>query len=117
MTKYVPELGQACFGNAIGQHDMPDYAEALLLQLLEAIKIVYWNKYQERWDVRDNPEIPGIEFRGYQWSCDCRDGHDDSCDTQKPNFACDGVEIRWYKHPGRGMSTNQELTPDQWCFW
>jgi hypothetical protein len=43
--------------------------------------------------------------------------HDASCPTVRPNLAFEGVEIRWYKYPGRGMSTNKSMPPDHWVEW
>jgi len=40
--------------------------------------------------------------------------HDPSCGEVRPNFRCGDVEVRWYKYIGRGMSTNSELSRDEW---
>lgn len=39
------------------------------------------------------------------------------CIGQRPNFQFEDVEIRWYKYPGRGMSTNKDWTSDEWRAW
>jgi len=40
-----------------------------------------------------------------------------TCIGQRPNFQHEDVEIRWYKWPGRGMSTNKDWTPTEWRDW
>jgi hypothetical protein len=39
------------------------------------------------------------------------------CIGQRPNFQHEDVEIRWYKYPGRGMSTNKNWSSDEWRAW
>lgn len=111
MNTYTPELGQMVYGNPTGAHKMPYYAESLVLHVLDQIERVYWNQQQCDWDRFDDPEISGITFRPYWW------GEDDAPEAALPNFVCEGVEIRWYKHPGRGMSCDREMTPAEWCGW
>ncbi|HUU93150.1 MAG TPA: hypothetical protein VM238_18305 [Phycisphaerae bacterium] len=74
--QYVPELGQAVFGAAWSEHEMPDFASALLETLLVMVGNAYWNREQKDWDWLVDPKIPGIEFRPYYWGdCDC--GYDE----------------------------------------
>lgn len=40
-----------------------------------------------------------------------------TCIGLRPNFQFEDVEIRWYKWPGRGMSTNKDWTPAEWRDW
>lgn len=40
-----------------------------------------------------------------------------TCIGRRPNFQFEDVEIRWYKWPGRGMSTNKDWTPTEWRDW
>lgn len=35
----------------------------------------------------------------------------------KPNLAHGNIEVRWYKHPGRGMSLNVDATTEQIISW
>ena len=37
--------------------------------------------------------------------------------VEKPNFKFDGVELRWYKYVGRGMSCNRDWNEKQWRNW
>lgn len=39
------------------------------------------------------------------------------CIGQRPNFKHEDVEIRWYKYPGRGMSTNKDWNAEEWKQW
>ena len=112
MTDYQPELGQMIFGNPTGDYDCPDYVITLLEGLLGEIERVYWNRGQEAWERFHDPKIPGITFRPYYWG-------DDETEASLPNFVVEGVnaEIRWYKHPHRGVSATVNWDPDQWVVW
>jgi hypothetical protein len=72
------------------------------------IKRVYWNRHQKEWgSLMPDPNISGLAVRCYDWSGE----------SEFPNFAFNGVEIRWYKYPGRGMSCNVEMDGNGWCAW
>jgi hypothetical protein len=112
MSDYVPELGQAMFGNAWGQHEMSEAASGILEWVMKEIELVFWNVNGKEWDRHEDPRIPGVIFRAYYWG-------DDEQEAQKANFQVEGdpLEIRWYKHSCRGLSTNIEYTPEQWFDW
>lgn len=40
-----------------------------------------------------------------------------TCIGQLPNFKHEDVEFRWYKYPGRGMSTNKDWSAQEWKDW
>lgn len=107
----TPEAGQASCGKPRGGYEMPDYARALLLNLLDEIDRVYWNREQDQWEPGEDPRIPGIVYRPFWW------GKEDAPEAKLPNFEFEGVELRWYQHPGRGMSANRDMTPAEWCAW
>ena len=111
MNLYEPELGQAVWGNPTGEYDIPDYADALIAGLLNEIERVYWNVNQQEWESYEDPCIPGLAYRPYWW------GDTEAPEASLPNFAFDGVEVRWYKRPGRGMSCNKALSPNEWTDW
>lgn len=112
MTRYTPELGHCCFGCPTGECELPDFAEALFWHLWREIGRVYWNRTQTEFpDGGTDPGIPGIVIRPYWW------GDEDAPEAASPNFAAKGVELRWYKYPGRGMSCNVECTPARWVSW
>ena len=83
---------------------LPDATQALFQGLITVIGRLYWNREQEDWDRIQNPDIPGLQWSLYDW-------HDDSPESQAPNFVFHdapahlrGMEIRWYKHPGRDLT-------------
>lgn len=114
MTQFTPELGQLCFGNPTGSFALPEFVDALLQHIFGEIARVYGNLHQQDWRHLSDPGLPGIEVRPYYWG---EDGDEDEDEAAKPNFAFGGVEIRWYKHPGRSMSCNIELTEADWVKW
>ncbi len=98
---YEPEIGQAVFGNPTSEFkfsSMPDYwvIQHMLLLIEHYAGVGFKN------DV--------FEINPYYWG-------DDDEEAEKPNFKHynSGLEIRWYKYIGRGMSCNQHVCPD--CFW
>ena len=107
---YEPELGQVIFGNKAGAFDCPDFVDAMIQFLLWRTGLVFWNRKQREWDRIEDPGIQGVKFRPYCWD-------EDSTEADKPNLAFDGVEIRWYKYPGRGMSVNKDWTPVELVAW
>lgn len=107
---YEPEIGQAVFGNPTGDYYFPEFAEAFLMYIFEEIRRVFWNKNQREWENYEDPKIEGIKVRPYCWG-------EDEEEAEKPNFEFNGVAIRWYKYPGRGMSCNKAMNPEQWKKW
>lgn len=109
---YEPELGQLCFGNPCGAYDAGDIGRACLEYVLSEVERVYWNRNQRQWDYYVDPGLPGIAFRPYYWG-------DIEEEAEKPNLTVDGsdIEIRWYKHPCRGTTTQRPVTPDEWPAW
>ena len=109
MSDYQPELGQACFGNPAGEYGLSEIGHASVTYLLDVMRIARWNIDQKEWQYRGG--VGQIEVRPYWW------GDDEAPEASLPNLAFKGVEIRWYKYPGRGMSCNMGLRPDQWSDW
>lgn len=107
------------------EYECDDFIEALFMAILEEIKRVHWNIYQHTWapswhgDEVEDPEIDGILFTRYYDGCHCEDEpqHRPECRHAKPNFQHEDVQFRWYKYPGRGMSTNKNWTSDEWRAW
>lgn len=76
-------------------------------------------------------EQHGIPWNGGHGSavhCDCgydmawqewveRNPHAPTCSPTLPNLVYGDVEIRWYKHPGRGVSVQRAVTADEWAAW
>lgn len=107
------------------EYECDPYVEALLDALLDEIRRVHWNVYQHQWgpswhyDEIEDPEIPGILFTRYYDGCPCEDEpeHRPDCRHARPNFQFEDVQFRWYKYPGRGMSTTKEWNAEQWRTW
>lgn len=108
---YVPELGQFAFGNPTGPYACPDYAAALIEEILYRIGLAYWNREQDEWRRDVDPEIDGIAFRPYWW------GDESAPEASLPNLECCGLHLRWYKYPGRGMTIEEEWPPVRWVQW
>ena len=107
---YVPELGQAAFGCPTGEYDLPEYACACLDYLRKEMDRVWWNVHQEEREEYEAHSFGELEWRPYYWG-------DDEDEAVKPNLAFAGVEIRWYKHPGRGLSCNVDWDANEWAMW
>lgn len=107
------------------RYECDDFIEALLMAILAEITRVHWNIYQHSWgaswhaDEIEDPEIPGIQFTRYYDGCECEDEpeHRKDCRHARPNFQHEDVQFRWYKYPGRGMSTNKEWNAEEWRAW
>lgn len=116
---------QAFMGGVWCQYSCDDFVEALLSAILAEIKRVHWNIYQHQWgpswhyDQVEDPCIDGILFTRYYDGCKCEDEpqHFPECRHVRPNFQHEDVQFRWYKYPGRGMSTNKDWTPEEWRAW
>lgn len=109
---FEPELGQMMFRPGTWEeYAVPEFVTALLEYVIEDIGRVYGNRFQKRWDEYEDPQIPGVEYRTYWW------GEEDAPEADLPNFAFGGVELRWYKHPGRSMSANREMDAGEWASW
>ena len=107
-----PELGQIMFGNPTGAYGTEEWVDALVEALLYDIERVYWNQQQEQWNRYEDIKMEGVEFRPYYWG-------DNEEEAAKPNLKFDFSEqaIRWYKHPGRGQSSELKFTPEEWIEW
>lgn len=113
---YSPEMGQAAFGREWAQHELPEIGEACFWFVVKEIERVKWNRDQKVWDAAGGADhmgeiLPGVIWWLYWW------GEDDAAEAKRPNFSANGVEIRWYKHPGRGMSTTVDWDGNRWAVW
>lgn len=108
-TPYVPEIGQAIFGAPSSEFCCPEWIVAGIRYISEELCTLQWNKTQQKFDdltgnVGGEFTCPCFELRAYQWNED----------DERPNFSCDGFEVRWYKYCGRGTSMNKDITPAEW---
>lgn len=113
MSEHLPELGQWAFGNSeFYEYEVSVLTEAALCYLFRRAETVVMNHAQNRWSLGSNcnSKLFTATFlvRDYCW-CDGR-SHPHGC---PPNFQYGDYCINWYKHLGRGMSANRELTPSQ----
>lgn len=75
------------------------------------------------WEDENLPDLPEgrytyppeIEEKWLAWLATHH--HKATCTPCLPNLKFGEGEIRWYKHPGRGMSVNVDWSPDQWSQW
>lgn len=104
------ELGQMAFGNPPGDYLCPHWVDALVEEILTQMGRVYWNRNQKQWDRYTDPKIPGVEYRPYYWG-------DDEAEAALPNLKHGNIEVRWYKHPGRGTTLNVEADPNRIIDW
>lgn len=91
--------------------DAPRYIVALLEGIESELDRIMWNIYQEEYD---------SPFRntGNEFICDTFEVHayywgDDDELYDRANFKCGDIEVRWYKHVGRGPYLNKPITPDE----
>lgn len=95
-----------------------DFITAILESIEADLLRVMWNINQEEYD-NDNPfrntgNVKGykndtFEVHAYDWGWDLSDSNT----PQPPNFIWRDLEITWYKHCGRGISTNRPVTHDE----
>lgn len=91
--------------------DAPQYLYALLLGLEEELDRVMWNLTQEDYEspfrnTGNRFKCPVFEVRAYYWG-------DDDEEYDKPNFRYKDIEFKWYKHMGRDLRINREITPQE----
>lgn len=101
---YAPELGQALFGNPTCQHDFDAMPSSYAVE--EMLNVLWHFVDGDSYEPFSNDVF---EMRPYYWG-------DVEEETDKPNFLhrASGLEIRWYKHIGRGMTVNKHVCPE--CF-
>ncbi|MFT3987157.1 hypothetical protein [Aestuariivirga sp.] len=109
MEAYQPEIGQAAFGQPWQAHAVPAIMEAALAAIREEHDRIWWNCMQgecpspfSNSGSRANFKSPIFEVCAYSWNDD----------EQPYNFAWRDLRISWYKHCGRGTSSNIPVTPD-----
>lgn len=122
------EVGQILHNNPVGA-EMPAHAGALVWAIRLELSRVYWNVNQKMWagspdfdpwkdEGKFEPLPPGIEWRPYyNWGGSPEDPDWDQEKANAPNFAFEGVHIRWYKHFGRSLNANVKWAPNKWVKW
>lgn len=116
MNNYVPELGQAMFGNPWSGMACPEFVEAGLRHLKHEIKRVEYNNGRQTEDDggTEDYDTPVFSIRSYWWGdCECAENEPCKCRAGEPNFKCGDFEVRWYKYLGRGMSMNRSIDANE----
>jgi hypothetical protein len=110
MNTYTPEIGQAMFGQPTGEFEVPDWVQSMFDGIMREVDRVYWNTRQQEFSDSLSVDFGKVHFRPYSW--------DDDNDAG-PNFWHDDniQRIRWYKHPGRGMSAEVFYEVNAWIDW
>ena len=96
---FEPELGQVLWGQKWESLEPPLPVECWL----EILKSIVGE--DDGWYDVEN-EV--FSMHPYWW------GDDDDPRANRPNFKCGDVEIYWYKHICRGMSTNTKMSDMEW---
>lgn len=93
----------------------PELVIASIRYLVEKIEWVMWNICQDDYDapIYNNGSqfcIPEFKLRAYDWGFE----QDESNPTlPEPNFEWRDYKLWWYKHLGRGMYSNREISCDE----
>ena len=106
--KYEPELGQMFFGQPSQEFASGNLMKAALGEISNEWDRVMGNIHQ-----KDMPNP--FNNSGAKWKCDEFEvqTYDWSDEEQSYNFKWNDILISWYKHPGRGMSQNREVSNDE----
>lgn len=100
---FEPELGQILLSNT-NYHSEEAYWAHEGLVLLE--HVLHESKILE-WENKSNYEGEVFSYRPYCWCFGDAEGHEEGCPD---NFVHNptGLVINWYKHNGRGLTSNQQ---------
>lgn len=135
------ELGQMMFGNAVGRFNLGEHEGFVVDELRKLAALVERHLHP---DMSIDTPFSGymedfkndvFEIHPYWWGqCECQAENEDHremseeeygpfwethfpvCHVMMPNFRFGTIEIRWYKHAGRGMSleTDHEVSLAEW---
>jgi hypothetical protein len=84
------------------KHELDSYVAAGLKLLGEVISATY-----KEGSPCDNV---GSFFQNEVFTMNSYNWNDDS----DPNFSCDGFDVYWYKHFGRGTYSNKQISFEDW---
>lgn len=106
------ELGNTLFnnGNQNQTHECPRWVIALLKDIENTLKTVYWNKNQKE---MDSP----FGNTGNRYIGKCFEVHAYNWNENYPiayNFKCGKIEISWYKYLGRDTTVNGEYSNQEY---
>jgi len=106
MSEYTPEVGQAVFGAPWDDFDLEEQcpqASHFLRAICELLPTPD-GCMSGAADWQDE----FFEVHPYWW------GDEEAPEASRPNFRRGGVCVRWYKHCGRGLSTNVQMSNEEW---
>lgn len=107
--EYIPELGQAVFGQPYKSYGASGMLIAALESISSEIDRVMWNITQERYNSPfsnsgNEFKCDTFEVEAYSWNEDYE---------QLYNFKWKDFEVSWYKYLGRGTSINRKISNDE----
>ena len=100
---YVPELGQACFGQPWQPRPVPEHVEFALEALRYALLVLRPDESDPFGNTGAATvfDCPAFHVQAYDWNEEAE---------QECNFSWRDVRISWYKWCGRGMSINRRVS-------
>lgn len=106
MTTFIPELGQAIFGQPHKEYRCSNIVDAALNHISYELDRVMSNVTQKEYaspfgNTGNEFKCDEFEVIAYSWGDD----------EQPYNFKWRHITISWYKWMGRGMSANINITP------
>lgn len=106
MADYVPEIGQAMFGCETFPFDLEDQFPQASNWIRAICELLPTPEGRPCGDA--DYEDTYLEVHPY-WC-----GDEDAPEASRPNFRFGTIGVRWYKHAGRGMSTNTAQSAMLW---
>jgi hypothetical protein len=107
---FSPELGQLILSNGSFFSEEAYWAcEGLIVlrAILQESKILEWNDWYDY-------EGKVFAYRQYCWCDGDNPGHEEGCPSNFVHYPS-GLEISWYKHEGRGITSNRnEMKAIDW---
>lgn len=115
LKPYEPELGQWAFGAPTGEFELGELEDWVVSSLRTIATLTKVKELGRNYGGHAVNFQNGVfEMRNYHWCTEsCPPEPEDCSDAALPNFKSGDVEIRWYKHLGRGVSVNREVTREE----
>ncbi len=89
-------------------HRVPQFAVALMRQLLRDIEVHFQITHHQLWDQVRDPEVPEIIYQPY---AEGQEG------TKHANLETVEVRLQWQMAPGQHCYADRELTVEEWARW
>jgi hypothetical protein len=105
MDEYIPELGQAIFGQPYKKYSASDLFIAALQCLRDRLEMnIFYNYTSPFGNYGNSFKCDTFEVEAYSW--------DENYD-QPYNFKYKDIEVSWYKYLGRGTTINRKVSNDE----